>query len=911
MKKRMLLSFLIGALLILPLTHAGFSQGTSSYSEKLRVYVAGQDAFWFLAFNGVNATDSFLSTVESQNGVDSYSIAAVKFTGATSDYQVFGNDGYGIIGLPFIPQEGLFLRISSNNESLVDSLASQFDSFLQSAFVPLSISGNNHTFFSPVNFDKVAAPKLFTFVPSSEEGFASVFTQSQFVALPTPLITLEGIKTGPGFNHRVTIGSAMSAVIDSSGDLILANLLRLQSNLTLSASPSSNSTEVYIRALDGLVVSSDRAKTGNNLSNLSGYYSVSLPPGKALNANVSVLSDFPVALGTRILDHGSLNNGDFLSVTLQVQNLASRSSIENLSLNDDWWKAYPQIFQLATGNSSLKVTSIAPNQNFSSTYVLKVISSNSSDIFISPTWGSYRYTHKDQVFGGHLLLNQAEVRTNDVGPAITLDARASIKSGAPFGSNGRFLVSVRNLGNGPALNVRVLNYTQPSLAQNGGIWRFNVPMPVSSLTERNLTRVFTANWLTPSGTSDQASSNRVTVLFSGTGIRVPYITATVASEFALDSNPKSVNVTYSISNLGRANSSDISATQSLPAGITCLGTAIGTGSCQGGQLSLDLGAVGKSPTRTTFRLSLMEAKNFVLPPLNVTTKYKGLTLHTYSSSVPIPGGFSVTKDFQPNALFGGMEAKVTVKTDNAGPMNVYNVTFSSPADPFDIIVGQQGRAGLYQLVGANRSFAFNYTVLTDSAQSGSLTQVPINASFVFAGTPFSYTFSQGKVSLYKPLTFSATASPGTPVEGRPFLTIFSIDNVAPVGVSQVSLTIPLPVGLQLLNSSAEARLSNGELIIGTPQLSSNSSFKVTLSFRASGGLRVDLSNSSLTFLFQGVTLNGQSPKQTLIVTEDIYTRYAEPAILAALIMVAAVVVIRRRVPTTSPSSQKEIPQRQP
>lgn len=910
MKKRILLSFLVGALLILPLTHAGFSQSTSSYSEKLKVYVAGQDAFWFLAFNGVNATDSFLSTVESQNGLDSYSITAMKFTGASSDNQVFGNDGYGIIGLPFIPQEGLFLRITSSNQTLVDSLASQFDVFLQSSFAPLSTAGNNHVFFSAVNFDKVAAPKLFAFVPSSKEGLATVFTQSQFVSLPTPLISLEGNKTGPGFNHRVTIGSAMSAVIDSSGNLVLANLLRLQSNLTLSASPSSNGIEVYIRAFHGLVATSDKANTGNNLSNFSGYYSVSVPPGKALKVNVSVLSDPPVALGTRILDRGSLNSGDFLSVTLQVQNLGLRSSMENLSLNDDWWKAYPKIFQLATGNSSLNVPSIAPNQNFSSTYVLKVISSNRSDIFISPNWGSYRYTHKDQVIDGHLLLNQAEVRTNDVGPAIIVDAKASIKSGAPLGSNGKFLVSVRNLGNGPALNVMVLNYTQSSLAQNGGVWRFNVSMPLSSITERNLTRVFTANWLTPSGTSGQASSNRVTVLFSGTGIRVPYITATVSSKLALDSSPKSANVTYSVSNLGRANSSEISATQSLPVGINCLGTATGTGSCQDGQLRLVLGLVGKPPTRTTFKLSLIEAKNFVLPPLNITTKYKGLTLHTYSSSVPIPGGFSVTKDFQPNALFGGMEAKVIVRTNNGGPMNVYNVTFSSPADPFDTIVGQQGRAGLYQLVGANRSFAFNYTVSTNSAQSGSLSQVPINASFVFAGTPFSYAFSQSKVSLYRPLTFSAT-TPGTPLEGRPFSTIISIDNVAPIGVSEVRLIIPLPLGLQLLNSSGEARLSNGELVIGTPQLSSNSSLKVALSFRASGGLRVDLSRSNLTFLFQGVTLNGQSPKQTITVNEDFYTRYAEPSMLAALIMIAAVVVIRRRVPTTSPSSQKEIPQKQP
>jgi hypothetical protein len=911
MKKRVLLSFLIGALLILPLVHVGFSQSANSYSEKMKVYVAGQNAFWFLAFNGVNATNPSLSSIESQKGLDSYSISAIKFAGAVSDYQVFGNDGHGVVGLPFIPQEGLFLRISSSNGSLVNSLVGQFDIFLQSALVPISSSGNNHTFFSPVSFDAVAAPKLFRFVPSSARGFASLFTQSQFVALPTPLITLAGMRTTTGFNHRVTIGSAMSSVLDSSGNLLFSSLLRLQPNSTLSASPASNSTEVYVRTLNGLVVSSDRAKTGNSLSNFSGYYSVSVPAGKRVNANVTILSDFPVALGTRVLDHGSLSNGEFLSVTLQVQNLGSHSPIENLSVNDNWWRAFPQTFQLSTGNSSFKVPSIAPNQNFSSTYVLKVISSNKSDILIPLSWGSYGYRQKNQAFDGHVQFNQAEVRTNDVGPAVTLDVRASIRSGSPLGSNGKYLVSVRNLGNGPALNLRVLNYTQPSLAQNGGVWRFNVSMPVGALTERNLTRVFTANWQTPSGANEQISSNRVTTLFSSTGIHIPFITATATTKLALGQSPKSVNLTYSVTNGGRVNSSHITATLSLPDGMTCVRTAGGKGSCQSGQLNLNLSSISKSPTQTTFVLNLLQAKNFILMPLNLTAKYKGLTLHTYSAPVIVPGGFSVTKSFQPDALFGGMDAKVIVNTDNAGPMNIYNVTFSSPADTFDTIVGQPGRSGLYQLVEANRSFAFNYTVFTDPAQSGSLAAIPITASFVFAGTPVTYAFSQGKVSLYRPLTFSATTVPGTPVEGRPFSATLSINNSAPITVSNVRLVVPLPTGLQLLNSTAAAHLSNGALVVETPQLISNSDFKVTVSFRASGGLQVDLSKSNLTFLFQGVTVKGQSPKQTLVVSEDIYTRYAEPVVLAALVMLAAVVVIRRRVPATALSSQRETPQKQP
>jgi hypothetical protein len=81
--------------------------------------------------------------------------------------------------------------------------------------------------------------------------------------------------------------------------------------------------------------------------------------------------------------------------------------------------------------------------------------------------------------------------------------------------------------------------------------------------------------------------------------------------------------------------------------------------------------------------------------------------------------------------------------------------------------------------------------------------------------------------------------------------------------------------------------------------------------RASNALALDLSKASLTFSYQGTSVNGTVPSTTLSVKEDVTTRYIEPLVLAVFLLLLFAVIIRRRVPVTStaPSSQRETPQK--
>ncbi len=495
----------------------------SPYSERLDIYTAGDNDYWLATLSPVNATKSGVSAAESVAGVNAYELTAIKTTAATTSSQLFWGDGYKVVKLPFFPDSGVFLNVTATGLSAAQSAASDFGASFGANFQQVGSSGSNYTFFSPATFTTAGAI-IFKAVPTTEKGFAALVNATTLAAEPTPTEILTGVRSGSSFTHTVSFGSTETNVVGSNASLLLGDALDIV-NDSYPTSANATSTRVNLHSLDGLIYSTDPATIANHDANFSASYSVNLTPGVRFRPNVTLIQDPPVLTATRAVDTGSAADGGLVSVTLGLKNTGSLYSgtgtISNITVNDNWWAAYPSLFSLSAGNSSFSIPTLAETQNVSRVYVLKVDSAASEDLTVPPATVSYSYGVGNVIVRVSTQTNELELRTNDNGPALTITAGASVSSGSPVGSAGRWVVTVTNDGNGPALDLNVLNYTDPTLVQGGAPWTFNTTLPITSIVSRNLTQGFNLGWTAPDGTKGALASNPATLLLSHSGIEAP------------------------------------------------------------------------------------------------------------------------------------------------------------------------------------------------------------------------------------------------------------------------------------------------------------------------------------------------------------------------------------------------------
>ncbi|MDA4135860.1 MAG: hypothetical protein OK449_02520 [Thaumarchaeota archaeon] len=882
---------LVLSLALVPVLASVPVHAQSQYSERLDVYTAGQNAFWSITLNRLGANLPVLTSVESMTGLTSYSLVAMSAQSAVSDFQTFGVDGYNLLNLPSTPSQGLFLTItatgSSSQPSIVSALGQQFGT----DFTQVASSGDTTTYFAPVDFVNVAAPILYKLVPASLGGFASFATESKLVSLPMPFIELTGTYNGTGFSHKIALGADTSSAVGTTGAINLSELIG-STNATISSSASSNSSEVVIHSLDGVIVSSDAATVSNDAGNFSGSYSLSLASGEQVKVNATLESQPPTAVAYRELDHGTLAVNDSLGVTIVISNSAQSEALDNVTVNDNWWKSYPTVFELSSGsanNYSFTIPSIAAGHNVTEAYVLKVISSTPSQIVIPAATVSYSYQLSTSSFSTHVNMGQQVIQVNGVGPALSATVRPSILSGSPLGTIGDYVVTITNAGTSPALNVKLQNYTVSNIAQNGGSTVFDLPIVLSSLTQRNFTKTFSLEYSNTAGQSQNITLNSVQLIFSHDSMVLPFIRVTTNDTLTPASlSSKTLTASYIFTNAGKGIPSGITALESFPTGVTCKTTGTALGTCSGSTYAMTVDTV--TTQKNTLQLNFTR-DNFIIPPTTVTTNYDGLVLHTYGGSYVIPAGIVVTKSFNPDAAFPGTNSVVTIGISNLGSLPVFNATVGSGTDTFDkASTGSSGKT-FAEVVPQNTS-SFTYTVTITAGAYGNISGTAVSTSFLFGGASQDFSLGTSNMVVYAPVTAAVVSSPSTPEENHDFTLAITITNPAAVPVSDVVYTLTLPTGVSVVSG---ATLTNHVLTITVPSMLADSNSTVSLTLSTNSGLTIDTSGSHLTFQYLGATLAGLSPATKVVVNVDATTRYTVPIAIAVLIALVAVVYVRRKV----------------
>jgi hypothetical protein len=908
LKRSRVIAVFIVALMLLASTPVRVAHGQGGYTEKLNVFVAGSDALWYFTFGGINGSSS-LSTLESTPGLSWYNVTAIDTTGWQSDYQVFGPEGYNLLPVPFIPPEGLFLKVGSDSFNDASAAASALDSYLLTGFVSLSNGTGAYTFYSSLSFDALVPLTLLKFLPTSEQGFTSAITKSGLVSTDSPFVVLEGQKSSSGFSHSLVVGSISASALTATGAV---NILGYYGTTItfLQASNQSSSSVIRFQTLDGVLKSADKASVSTDYARFTGSYTLNLAAGKRLTGlNATVVEQPGTLLATRAVDVGVLRTGDDIAITLSLRNTSPSYPISKITYTDSWWNS-TGLFKFLGGNDSIPGSGLVAGASVTPVYRLQYTGTSIGNLTIPASVIRYAYVVRGVSFNGTAVFNpiRLSLGRDDAVVYSTLVPVGGL--GSPVGEQQRYNVTVTNVGTLPASSVVVAGHSIAGLAARsggspGGTATVVVTQNAKGLLGTNTTQSYLTTYQDPAGTSLSATTNLISFAFSHSSMKIGFsvltVSDTVGHPSTLETN---LTLSFTTTNGGKTNVTSFVATGALPAGLGC-GTIKGKGlTCASGLVTLSYPVINESTTETaTMGYNLTSPLNYVMAPLDFQGTTSGSTVTGKSNGIAIPAGLRLSKVFTPAQLFGGMSSVVKLSATNTGPLQIYNVTVSSKVDYFDTLSSSAALSKISASIGAGGNFSLSYGV-TASRTYGNLTGTPATASFYFGGTSFTINGAAPTVEVYQPLTISISTTPAKTEEGKNFTMSFVIKNPSGVQVSDVRFVLPFPSGVGL-SDLRNAQVASGVLTIAIGTLAPHSTATASASAVASSGITIPFDKAKLTFSYSGITVNGTVPSGSgIAIGEDITTRYLIPTALVLLVLVLTAFYVRRKAAPTVPASPK-------
>jgi hypothetical protein len=284
-------------------------------------------------------------------------------------------------------------------------------------------------------------------------------------------------------------------------------------------------------------------------------------------------------------------------------------------------------------------------------------------------------------------------------------------------------------------------------------------------------------------------------------------------------------------------------------------------------------------------------------PAFIASTYAGVALHTAGNSFIVPAGVLVKKTYAANPVFEAQNDTVTVQVVNQGKIPLFNVTVNGQPDGFDrAFAGTLHQT--YATLSPNSAQSFNFTV--EIFTSGNHTTSTTSVAFTLGGSVWSYTFPSSNLLVYKLLQATATTVPPTPVEGSNFLLTVNVVNPTPVDVSNVSISIPIPQGLTIVNASSGFEIKGHTITLTLPSLAGGASASRSVTLRAGTDGSITLKSGTLTFQYQGTTIRGFVTTPAIVVGIDLLIRYELPIGLAAILTIIIAVYMHRKLTYTQP-----------
>lgn len=881
----------IALLLLVSSLPIAYSTQQNVYSEKIELYIAGNNALWSITFGGINVT-STIKGFEQIQGVNSYNITAINTEKWVSDFQLFGTYGYNLLGIPYVPVSGLFLSVNASGRSVADRLASQIGSYFYTYFALINSSGNMFLYFAPISFSDIMPSTLLRLLPSKQGGFASLISSSTFLTQSSPTIRLEALNNGGSYRYLLTLSSISNSVLFSSNSINLLSVIGSSSKFIIPSNFSSSST-IRITVLDGIISSKDNATISNNVKDMKGYYILNLGRGeKIYRANVTITQQ-PSLIVKRSLDNGSPGKDKPISITLTFSNVSNKT-VYNVTLDDSWYKKYG-FLKLQSGDSSIRIDNITAGQTTSRTYVLNYTGGNTETITIPPEITFYTYKLGSTNFNGTSYVNGATLSPGLTEPSLY--AFLSVESGSlTAGGSVEAKLDVFNVGSSPALNVSAAGQSIQTIPQGGGRWTSTVQISSESLTQTEIMKQLNVTYYTPEGKKQQFQTNSINLSVDHNSVKFPFAQVTYDGTLLQHGNSLNLTLNIKVSNKGLTNITSFFLSGKLPSILGC-GKLYGANvTCKENILTVSYSTIRPSQTeKASISYILNNSENVILKPLNYSFSSGSNYFSGYTNMVGFPSGFSVSKYISPSMLFNGMNANVTVSLLNSGPGIYYNISLKTSQDTFDTVISNSTSYTVNNVTSGSR-LSFSYSVKVTQAGKGTKQLSPINMNLIFAGRKFSFSIQNGTAEILPTPVVTIRTVPTQPVELSNFFLIINVTNPSKVTVSNLTFSMKLPRNIQvtrIISASGSVNF-NGSLKIVIPTMSPGQSNIYNITLTSSSGTVIDFSGSTLTFIYRNQLLYGTLPAQGIIINENIFSRYFLPSFLALIAVLAATFYIRYR-----------------
>ena len=590
--------------------------------------------------------------------------------------------------------------------------------------------------------------------------------------------------------------------------------------------------------------------------------------------NVTLSSGIPSLITYREISQGTLNLNEEMEVQMKISNIGT-STASNISYNDDWWSKDGRFTHVA-GSSSGKVDSLAPGENHTIVYRIKLTSSTVEDYYVPPTSIRYSWNVGGETMQLFSSTNDLYLSLNQNGPSIYVTVQTSTTL-TSFGTPNQVTISVSNKGKYTAFNLtfagQVLN-----LLPAGESSQITIQETLDGISSPQSEKYWVCSW--SDGTQTRSSrSNNLTLANAYDAMKIPLINLTKKIDEFTAGGKMFLEITIRAQNVGGTEASDVTIRDSVGSGLRFVN---GSFSEKNGLLTTLVNSIKNSETKTfNYLVEVIDiGKNYVFPPASAFYTVGGISFNSTSTSDGVPLALTVSLNLEDKEAFDKYNTTGYYIIKNGGDQDVYRLETDIKTDPI-LQITSSNFTKKFSLLRAGSEEKVNFNLMFNGV--GTNGSISSNVVFFFAGRSMNESSQTIFTTSYSPPQVTLNLN-GKAIERQPFEIEVITKNTANVTINDISFKILLSPQLKIIEGADTIQISKLE---GGKQESS------TLNLSSSLPKDYQIDTTQIKYNYKGETIISPSTSLSVTVSDNLTARYLIPLTIGLVVMIAAAIVLGR------------------
>lgn len=844
-----------------------FSQTTGFYSENITMYLVGNTALIRFNFTGTELGFKDIGNLEASfPDVSYYRIYLAGFKSWPTEYIYFSDLGFHILLSKYVSSNAAFLYVKAGSFNSAQEFASRLGDFTGLSFASYGTSDGTYVFFSPSRFNEVLDQYLSAVYPQSYGGFSSLLDPRELPLEACPQFAITGTKSGDRFYRSVVVDILKTQAV-SGYNLEIGKTFFPTTKVQTSNQSSGGSFKLVTRGQ--IIVASDAGNIKRDLQERMSELTIEVPSRGVLSfPNVTISSSIPTIIATREVSQAALSANDEAEFQLKIRNVGTTTATD-ITYNDDWWVRQDK-FTLVYGNSSGSIRSLAPGENHTVVYRLKLTSGIEQEYLVPQTEVRYTWKVGDDEIQLSSNTNDLYLMLNQNRPSVYLTAQMSEPS-TNFGTPVQVVIRVANKGKYSASNLNFAGQ-MVSVLPAGETWQTTVQAPIEHLSDSTSEKYWACSW--SDGTQTRSSkSNSLTLINLYDTMKVPLVNMTKDVQRTSMGDRTFLNVTLAVQNVGGADAYGVTVRDSIVPGLRYVN---GTLSESLGVLTSSIDELRSGKERTfTYMLEVSDfGRNYLLPPASAQYSFQETTFTSTSTTEGIPIGLTIELFLKEREAFDRYNTTGYYLVKNMGDQNIYRLQAGLHSDRKLNITSSNSTLSKDRLERGSEE-KVDFSLRFEGV--GSNSEIYATANFFFAGRSMNLSSPTVHATSY-PYPEITVALKETAQEGKPFNIDVVIENKANVTIDDVGFKIQIPPQLRLLE---------GGDVIKIPSLQGRELKKATLKVASDTPREYKIETGKISFNYRGQTFTLPPTSLTVTVSDNLIMRYLVPLAAALALMIVA------------------------